>query len=288
MNNLIDFHKLRQVDSDIYEHLYELYVDHRPSESQHLGYVNKATDCIEISLEQAQIDLNIRQSLSALSSSKESSSTGFICWQAAVKLADWILGDEKCPFHKPLTSKSDLVVLELGTGVGAILVSLFGPKVGQYIATDQKHILKLLKENFTNNVVSQRYTSSTMSEEHEGGPHRGAGEKWSEVDFIEFDWEHLEEGAYNFNEISKGRKPDLILASDTIYNGYLIPFFVKAFKCMMAEDTGVLISMQLRDESILEQFLERVSQEDLKLYTIPDEYLSTELIEGFVVYYITK
>lgn len=285
MNHLIDLQSLQRV-SDIYEHIYDLYVDHRPAEAQHLGYVDKSTDTIEIALPRAQIDLTIRQSLSSLSSAKEPSSTGFICWQAAVNLADWILADPKSPFHKALSSKSELEVLELGTGVGATLVSVFGPKVGHYVATDQKHILKLLKENFVQNVVSQRYVSNTLETGREEKPRPGEG-KWSTIDFVEFDWEHLALGKHNFRQTS-AKVPDLIIASDTIYNGYLIPFFVNAFKLMMGPDTGVLLVMQLRDESITEQFLEEVLKEGLALYTIPDELLSPELVQGFVVFYITK
>lgn len=286
LNFLNQLVKLEQ--EDLYEHIFHLYVEHKPTEKQHLGYVDKSVNLLSVSLPNAHLDLNIEQSLTSLSSATESSSTGFVCWQGAVNFADWALADAKCPFREILDVGSPISVLELGAGVGATLVSVFGPNVARYIASDQKHVLKLLKSNFANNVVSQRYHSTTSERAHAEAPRKREDETWSTIDFIEFDWEHLDAGKQRYLLHSGGQLPDVILASDTIYNSHLIPHFVKAMKEMMSSHTVALVTIQLRDEDVTEQFLDHILHMGLVLYAVPDELLDKTLLEGFMVYCIQR
>lgn len=272
--------------ADVYEHIFHLYVEHKPTEQQHLGYVDKSTEMLPVHLPRANLDLEIQQSLTSLSSNTETSSTGFVCWQGAVNFADWILADANCPFREIF--KPEISVLELGAGVSALLASVIGPRVSRYVASDQKHVLKLLKQNFANNVVSQRYTSSTSEKAHVGGPKMREDEKWSQIDFIELDWEHSKMGKARYLEVSDNQLPDLILASDTIYNSHLVPHFVNAMKAMMTSSTIAIVTIQLRDEEIAEQFVECVLQLGLAMYGVPDILLDRKLMEGFMVYCIQR
>lgn len=278
---------LRQIDeSDLYEFIYDLYVDHKPPETQHLGYVDKSSDRLNVSLPRSHFDLSISQSLSGLSSTTETSSTGFICWQSAIYAADWILAEPLCPFHLAFTS--NLTVLELGAGVGGVLVSTIGPKVGHYVASDQKHILKLLKTNFSENVTSRRYTSTTSQKVFDSNPKQTVDGEWSKIDFIEFDWEEKEAGMANFRSITGKKEPDIILATDTIYNEYLIDHFLGCVMSAMSETTIAIIVVQLRDEDIAERFLEAIFENRFKLYAIPDHLLTKELLQGFMVICLKK
>lgn len=280
---------LRQInEEDLYEFLYDLYVDHAPPEKQHLGYVDKSRDLLQVTLPKSNIDLTISQSLSGLSSGKETSSTGFICWQSAIYMADWILADSKCPFSQVFEPSSKLLVLELGAGVGGVLASVVGPKVGHYVASDQRHILKLLKSNFAANVVSLRYTSATTDKADGGQPKRTEDIEWSKIDFIEFDWERRDIGTANFALITGRNTPDIIIATDTIYNEYLIPHFVASLKAMMSDDSIAILVVQLRDEDIVERFLQEVYDQNLFLHAVPDHLLSRELLQGFMVICITR
>lgn len=285
----VSFSSLQKIHhDDLYEHLFHIYVEHKPSEKQHLGYVDKSTNLLEVTLPTANLDLTIQQSLTSLSSATETSSTGFICWQGAVNFADWVLADPRCPFSQLFLTGSDVSVLELGAGVGAVLASVFGPNVSRYVATDQKHVLKLMKTNFAHNVVSQRYSSSTCDKEHDSGPKQKEDESWSIIDFIEFDWEYLEAGMATFTKVSGLEYPDVIVATDTVYNGHLIPFFVAALKAMMGPHTLALVMIQLRDEDVTEEFLEEVFSQNLELFAVPDDLLDERLIEGFMVYCLKK
>ena len=280
MNSLIDvscFELIKQVD----DHIFELFTYHTPPENQDLGYVDRRSESIDITLHRSNIDLSISQSLTELSSTKETSSTGFVCWKSAVYFTDWLLSDERCPFYLIFRNKSSLKVLELGTGVAGICVSLLGPLVGTYTATDQKHILKLLKQNFETNAGTQKYTSTTLKRpptKHTNPPR---------IEFIEFDWEDLDNAMYNCETLGLD-PPDLVIACDTIYNDYLIPHFISAFTILLRQGTGILITLQLRQPDTLESFVRQVVDASLNMYYIPYDMLSEELTAGFVVYYITE
>lgn len=279
----MDLSWLQKIEhDDLFEHLCAINIDHKPPEKQHLGYVDKSRDNINITLPNADIDLVITQSISSLSSSVQSSSTGFICWQTATKFADWVISNKLCPFMKAMSSSN---VLELGAGSAAVLASTLGPRVKHYIASDQKHLLRLMKANFLHNVVSKRYTSSTCEFEH---PPRNKKGELSKIDLIELDWENPDPGIHDYQELTGSLYPDVILACDTVYNDFLIPYFLSAMKRMMSAASIAIVAMQLREESILESFLETAFAESLHVYVIPDEHLSRDLIEGFVVYLFTR
>lgn len=275
--------QLLNIDIDtLHDHIFRLYVEHKPSERQHLGYVDKSTETLDVTLPRANIDLTISQSLTSLSGS--ASSTGFVCWQSSVNFADWLLTDPLCPFREMFLPFSS--VLELGAGVGGVLASVLGPRVGRYVATDQKHVLKLLKANFAANVVSQRYQTSTSTKSH-GGPKQRTDETWSTIDFLEFDWEHVDAGSHAYLQLA-GSRPDVILATDTIYNQYLVPYFVASLNEMMDNNTTAIVTIQLRDEDVTECFLQTVLDEGLQLYVVPDNMLDATLLEGFMVYCIRR
>lgn len=265
---------------EIYEHVYDIHVDHKPREYQHLGYVDKSTDKLHLSLPTSGDELTITQSRSSLSG-QEALSTGFVCWQSVSFLADWILGDQRCPFYKYFKGEPKLNVLELGTGVSAVLATLLGPRSRHYVATDQKHILKLMKKNFVDNVALSKFSSSTI----EWLQIEDTGD-WPKVDIVECDWEAPHHGIDRCRDLMGQDFPDFIIATDTVYNEYLVPFFVQVLSTMMGPHTGALVVVQLRDEAITAKFVEEVATQKMKLFTIKDELLSEDLIKGFGVYYI--
>ncbi|CAH2353987.1 hypothetical protein CLIB1423_13S03422 [[Candida] railenensis] len=276
----IDLSSFEEVfEDDIHSHIYELS-GHKLS-AKRLGYVDRSSETIEISLPMSKIDMTIVQSLTGLSES-----TGYVCWETASYLTDWILSDENCPIRL----NNDMTVVELGSGVGGILVSQFGPQVKKYVATDQKPILKLLKKNFVNNVRGE-YTSETCdggsSSKDKNYSRRSNGDA-AVIEFVECDWEYVEHGVSTVKEVIGDVEIDLVIACDTIYNEYLIPHFIRSFKSLMGANTAVLVGLQVRDEVLMEIFAEKIFEEDLKLYYVRNEYLSSQLLQGYVVYYIER
>lgn len=246
---------------NVEEHIFELYSE-RQLENK-LGYHDRSSNKIEIILPNSQYGFEISQSLSGLSDQKSnSSSTGFVCWDASIHVADWLLASRDCPNKL----SKDLTVLELGSGVGGIIASAIQDKVGRYIATDQKHILKLLEENILNNTSKQNYH------------------------VVEFDWENIEYGLQNLDDLGVSNEAiDLIVACDTIYNEYLIPHFINALKSTMSHHSVAIVCLQLRDSITFEEFVNTVVDDDeLRAYNIPSDLLNDELTGGFVVYAFSK
>ncbi|CAI5756625.1 unnamed protein product [Candida verbasci] len=255
-------------DDNIDDHIFDIFSNNKPPSN--LGFINKSSNEIEVTLPNAQIDLNIKQSLSQLSSRDKQGTTGFICWYSSLLFSDWLLS-KTCP----IKLSKDMSIFELGSGVGGICASTISKSVGKFIASDQKQILKLLKENVTNNV--DHFTSRTIKNSFGRGPN---------IEVIEFDWEDIDQGKYNYKE-AEDRLPDVIIACDTIYNEYLIPHFINSFKSLLNSNNFVLICIQLRDAITIEKFIQSiVEDEQLLIYSIPNSLSTTQLSNGYIVFYI--
>lgn len=271
-----DFDQIKYDDID--DHIFDLYTERASAAGENLGFVDRTKDTIDILLPKSQTDLTIRQSISSLSSTTNTSSTGFVCWKSALLLADWILSDDSCPLKQLICSH---VVLELGTGVSSLLASTLGPLTKQYVASDQKHLLKLMKHNFVENVTTTKYKSSTVEAPNNNPARQNV---WPLIDFIELDWEYPEWGMEEFGQLTGSTTADVIIACDTIYNSYLIPYFVKTAKRMMGDCSTTIVSLQLRDDTVMELFLKECLDCGLEIWSIPETVLSPELRSGFVVY----
>ncbi|CCE83258.1 Piso0_003830 [Millerozyma farinosa CBS 7064] len=295
---LIDLSCLEQVERDgIDDHVFDLYTSRAPEDNQNLGYINRDQEILEVQLKSDPgRTLLIQQSFSNLSSGVQSSSTGFLCWSSSLLLAEWIIGEKKCPIYKLFREKSDLTVLELGSGIGGILASLLGPKVKTYVASDQKHILRLLKENFEANAYPGSYVTEgsgidtkkiRQNTRAKRTSSKNSLRNPSRIEFIEFDWEEPERGASNYDELQVDR-PDLIIATDTIYNEYLIPHFTESVQKMLGDSSGLVLAVQLRDELVLESLLIQLQRSSLRIFNFPEHLLSNDLSKGYSVYYICK
>lgn len=265
-------------------HLYDLYTERAPSEEHHLGYVNRSSDNITVTLEKTGIDLKIKQSLSALNSLKQPSSTGYICWQTSVYLADWLLGDPKCPFKFLLDRKP--IIIELGAGSSGILASVLAPLSSTYIATDhQKHLCRLLRFNTEENIQGKVTFLKLKTSPYLPAYVPDIELSTPNILFMEYDWEV--HNSYLLFDPILGTLPDIVLASDTIYNEHLVVPFVGSVCGLVGPSTVAIVGVQLRDESVHQLFLECLFDFDLLVYSVPTELLSEKLQRGFVVYCIT-
>ncbi|KAL6452604.1 RKM5 Ribosomal lysine N-methyltransferase 5 [Candida maltosa Xu316] len=254
--------QLELVDEDsIDDHVFELYSERQLQNN--LGYFDRSKNTISITLPHSQIDLTITQSLTQLSNqSSNSSSTGFICWQSSIFFTDWLLSSSNCP----IKLNPELTVLELGSGVAGIVPTILSSKSKHVIATDQKHILKLLKSNIEENTYASMTTTTK-----------------SRIDVIEFDWEDVDSGIIGVET------PDVVIACDTIYNEYLIPYFINSLRNLLGDQSIAFVCVQLRDSITMEKFVtDVVNDEMLILYTVPSSLLNEELRNGYVVYCIVK
>ncbi|CDK28414.1 unnamed protein product [Kuraishia capsulata CBS 1993] len=263
-------------EEEIADHVYELYTQSAPPNQRGLGYLERS-DLIHVTVNDH--DLQIHQSVSSLSG-KESSSTGFVAWSSSVPFAQWLPG-----WLGP--SLKELQIVELGAGVSGILSATIGPKCSRYLATDQKHILKLLKKNLEEN-LSQEVHSTTLDASLPRNTRRTDIKNYPKIDIAEYDWEYSDSMKNDILAFFPGGAPDLILASDTIYNEYLIKPFADAIEGLSGNHTGFLGILQLRDESIIEAFLVEMTNRAFQCYHIPGHLVSDELSHGYVLYYMRK
>ncbi|KAK9256928.1 hypothetical protein V1507DRAFT_448554 [Lipomyces tetrasporus] len=106
------------------------------------------------------VELEIHQSLELWNSQHEKSTTGAVLWKISPLLAEWVLTPGTVFHHLFFGNRecgSGPEIIEIGAGISGILtcalsIPLFAGENGSYIATDQSHILPLLKKNIVSNI----------------------------------------------------------------------------------------------------------------------------------------
>ncbi|PGH18704.1 hypothetical protein AJ80_04357 [Polytolypa hystricis UAMH7299] len=129
--------------------------------SQNLGFIDSQANEIEVTIHGR--DFTIRQSPTVLSSTRAGGTTGAVLWKISPLISEWLSSKEN-----PLWSHSILTphahVIELGCGISGLVALSLSPLVGQYIATDQEYVHKLLRENLESNDSSTATRAAAVSE----------------------------------------------------------------------------------------------------------------------------
>lgn len=239
---------------DVYDHVYLLYSDSKLNND--LGYYPSKADKFVIPI--GDLDIEVEQSKSGVYSRHGTGTTGFYLWNVSALFAEWML------YHKhPLSDMFNGcgVVVELGSGVVGVLASTLSTRCELFVATDQKHVLKLLAKNIENNRQPKANTK-----------------------IVEFDWENIEFGVSNLESTLERRQVDFVLAFDTIYNSFLLDHFIAATKTICNSETIVVVGIQLRDEDVLSEFLEKMLDKSFQCYHVDQEWLSSDLKNGYSIY----
>ncbi|ANZ73816.1 BA75_00502T0 [Komagataella pastoris] len=239
---------------DLYEHVYLLYSGSKLNND--LGYYPSKADKFVIPI--GELDIEIEQSKSGVYAMHETGTTGFYLWKVSPLFAEWML------YHKhPLSDMFNGcgVVVELGSGVAGILASTLSTRCEVFLATDQRHLLKLLAKNIGSNRQPK-----------------------SNIKIVEFDWENIELGVSNLEATLEKRQVDFVLAFDTIYNSFLLDHFIAATKTLCNSETIVVVGIQLRDEDVLLEFLQKMLDNSFQCYHVDQEWLSPGLKNGYGIY----
>lgn len=86
-------------------------------------------------------------------------------WKITPLMAEWLSSrDNKLWQHSVLNQGSSVV--ELGCGVSGLVALALAPYIGQYIATDQEYVHRLLKENLESNMV---FSAAAKTQPKRGG-----------------------------------------------------------------------------------------------------------------------
>ncbi|KAI6815325.1 hypothetical protein KC332_g10319 [Hortaea werneckii] len=262
--------------TDAYEETFDLFShDHTLSD---LGMLDPKAHEIELTV--GGQDFLVAQSPGALQSGRKEGTTGAAVWQSSVRASEWLAHAENVLFTSGLLT-GDSLVLELGSGISALVPCILARRVRQVVATDQQHILKLLQQNIDKNL--QTHQTGTRKKAAEDSQHR--------VQALALDWEEDDiPKQLSANDLGTG--VDVVLACDTLYNYALIEPFVQtcveicrsrqAHREQTASDTrptACVIVQQLRQAEVFEQWLE-TSLRHFDVWRIPNGSLSDGLREG--------
>jgi len=253
-----------------------------------------------------RIELN--QSLTSLKSNTNgNSTTGFVVWQSTYFFITWLLNHDGLKFLN--WESKNINIMELGSGINcsnSIILSNYCKDF--FILTDQKGILNKLQENCRNNLKeiknynqSEKFLTETRIKEanFSGSKHPLFCSKSLNInDFLtnnlDSDLFHYEVGIldwcdnttyqefiYNYGSIISGTNSNMtILAVDVIYNEFLIVPFLKTIKDILTykKNADALVVLQLRDESIIIDFLTETLEIGFNLETVED--VEDELVIG--------
>ncbi|KAI9655434.1 MAG: Ribosomal protein lysine methyltransferase [Alyxoria varia] len=260
--------------------------------SQDLGMVGPKSDNLEISINGSEFD--IFQSPKILASTRNQGTTGFVVWKASLKLASWLKSPQNVLFRRGLLSQQS-TILELGCGVSPVVGLSVVPRVSKFIATDQDHVLKALKQNIDENRGALNTSRSRKNPLHPS----------PELLVKHLDWElhDLDRLAHCLGQDGvpdkqiRRRGIDMVTACDCVYNEYLMEPFVKACVSVckarneaLHEDsteqpTFCLIAQQLRSSDIFELWLKTMLRH-FHVFKMPPEEAGPEFAEGcgFVIH----
>ncbi|KAK9464725.1 hypothetical protein V1512DRAFT_267544 [Lipomyces arxii] len=343
---------------DVSDHIFWTYSKCKPRDMQNLGYISRTSHTLPVSIklqpefilqaklgagvsspttdsgrrhrrtfrsqssEGGTLEFDISQSLELLNSASESSTTGAVLWQVSPLFAEWVLAPKSVFYN--LFVGGNVNVIELGAGTSGVLASAFSlfmflSQSGLYVATDQEHLLPLLRKNVKRNLGSVRqtieqithasdpplYNSLTMQEDlrtlptkslhrkQRQTPARQQQPQCPQIEVLELDWERARSSTAYIRSVlypntDETDEFDIVIACDTVYNDFLVPPFVETLNTVASNRTHILIAMQMRSHEVQEEFLTEALSNDLNVWYVLPEHLSDSMKEGFAIYYIRK
>ncbi|KAF1913186.1 hypothetical protein BDU57DRAFT_532267 [Ampelomyces quisqualis] len=259
---------------DAEEEAFVLFSQDIPSQS--LGFIDARAPTLEISV--AGYDLVIHQSPGLLTSNRKEGTTGAVVWRIT-PLFSTFLSSPTNPFFTSSLLTPSSTMLELGAGVSGILALTLAPRVAHYTATDQSYVLKLLRQNISENF------SSVFPSRNKKGPKKSNGDGAQKITVQQLDWQ--------LDDPSPLAPVDMVLACDCIYNDSLIEPLnstcaaICGLRCNTANTnpTVVCIAQQLRSPEVFEAWLKSFAQR-FEVWRVPGCVLGEGLGEasGFVVH----
>ncbi|KAF2437824.1 hypothetical protein P171DRAFT_458960 [Karstenula rhodostoma CBS 690.94] len=254
--------------------------------SQSLGFIDPQAAEIEVSI--GGRDLTIRQSHGLLTSDRKQGTTGAVVWKVTPLVASWLSSPNflsKCGFLSPLS-----IAIELGAGVSGIVALTLAPQIHRYIATDQDYVLRLLKQNITDNSP----VTNTKKPKTKKKTSRSLPLEKDSIETLELDWELNSVSSLPIQlGLHENAGVDLVIACDCIYNESLIEPLTNtcAQICKLrsheeqVKPTICLVAQQLRSHDVFEAWL-KCFNKYFHVWQVPDALLTAPLREncGFIVH----
>ncbi|CEP61413.1 S-adenosylmethionine-dependent methyltransferase LALA0_S03e02300g [Lachancea lanzarotensis] len=270
-------------------------------------------------LRRERFSFEISQSLSSLNSSQNNnnSTTGYVVWSTTPFFLQWLLysptghvfahgGTLEC--ETETNSKTCIIpaifsdirleseeqplrqIVELGCGVAGILGITLGNYVDKYVYTDQKALLDRLKHNVAANVDEMRMRGMESSTLGFDLPRKTPLR--TQMDVLSLDWEKFDPRPAKLHPLLKPQRTAIvtILSLDVVYNEYLIEPYLRTVQGLLRayKELGhvsyALVGIQLRDQEIIQSFLEcAIVEFELLVRAIMDPEIEST---RFGLYYI--
>ncbi|RAL48916.1 hypothetical protein DM860_001236 [Cuscuta australis] len=208
---------------------------------------------LQLRLDSCGRSLSILQSPSSLGTPGV---TGSVMWDSGVVLGKFL----EHAVESEAISLHEKKVVELGSGCGLVgcITAFLGARV---ILTDLPDRLRLLKKNVEANLYGDVKGSATVTEL-----------TWGD----------------ELDPVLRNPLPDYVLGSDVIYSEAAVMDLLETLKDLCSSHTTIVLAGELRNDAILEYFLEAVSKEFIvgrvdKMHWHPD-YLTPRV----VIYILVK
>lgn len=247
----------------------------------------------------ANYTIELKQSLTSLKSNVNgNSTTGFVVWQSTQFFLSWLLNQNGLDFLGWKDKQSDFI--ELGSGINcsnSVILSNYCKDF--FISTDQKGILNKLEENSRSNLKEIQVYNKSCKFLNETQIKDGNNQNKQKLfiskslkineflldlpyrNLFHYEIEHLDwcdDMTYNEFINNNGQmiistdSKLMILAVDVIYNEFLIIPFLKTIKKLLIykPSSEALVVLQLRDESIIIDFLFESLELGIHVQTIDD------------------
>ncbi|OQE41958.1 hypothetical protein PENCOP_c004G00443 [Penicillium coprophilum] len=279
--------------------------------SNNLGMLNPRAPSVEISINDNEYI--IHQSPSLLSSHRAGGTTGAVLWKITPLFAEWVTNPSNPLWTTAFLGQASTVV-ELGTGISALVALVLAPSVHHYIATDQEYVRKLFRTNLDSNASVLSSNSNNKSKGKSKGsksskskPTSSPTKPINNISFMALDWEtdqatSLKEcvdpddaQGKDGEEEEEDRGFDLLLSCDCIYNEALVAPFVRtcaeicqlrpAFVAGSEEQsprrkpTVCIVAQQQRSPDVFETWL-RETMREFRVWRLSDDVLGEGLRSG--------
>lgn len=230
---------------------YDLFSRDLPQNN--LGMINDKST--RLNIEVAGDVYEIRQSPGLLTSSNSEGTTGAALWKISPLIAEWLADTDNFLWSSGILH-AQATIVELGCGITGLIGCVIGKRVLSYLLTDQRSVLKLLRENVNANAPS---LSKSKPKGRASKLQTSVQNSTSNIHVLELNWET--DNVDQLHEVISPDQPiDVVIVCDCVFNDFLLEPLVNMCEkiCLRSTErqTLLLIAQQLRSDQVFSAFLE--------------------------------